>query len=202
MLTEGLCALGYKATADCLSQLGCYLDLLVKWNRVFNLTGAQHAGDLIVYHILDSLAAGPFLQGSRIVDVGTGAGFPGLPLAICYPQWQFVLLDSHRRKTRFLEQAIIRIGLNNVSVVSCRVAAYQPAALFDSVITRAYASLAILLAETVRLCAPTGMIFAMKGRYPADEIRSIPASCRLMAVERLHVPRLVGERHLVCVRPG
>lgn len=199
LLKQGLVAM------DCLlddarqSQLSCFIDTLLRWNRVFNLTGARTVEELIVYHILDSLAVGPLLRGPRIVDVGTGAGLPGIPLAIRYPQWEFVLLDSNRRKVRFLEQTVIHLGLGNVSVESRRIQEYQPDMMFNSVISRAFASLADLVADAGKLCAETGQVLAMKGRIPEDELRSLPPAYRVASIERLVVPHLVGERHVVCV---
>jgi len=199
LLKQGLVAMDCLLDDTQRSRLSSFIDTLMRWNRVFNLTGARTVEELIVYHILDSLAVGHLLRGPRIVDVGTGAGLPGIPLAIRYPRWEFVLLDSNKRKVRFLEQTVIRLGLGNVSVESRRIQEYQPDMRFDSVISRAFASLADLVADAGTLCAETGQVLAMKGRFPEDELRSLPPGYRVASIERLAVPYLVGERHVVCV---
>lgn len=172
----------------------------MRWNRVYNLTAVRDPQQMIPRHLLDSLAVLPYLRGATVLDVGSGAGIPGIPLAIASPERQFALLDSQAKRTRFLRQAQIELELGNVEVVHARAEAYQPQRTFDIVLARAFAELAELIALAGHLCAPTGELLAMKGAYPAAEIEGAPSGWEVVAVERLIVPGLAGERHLVRLR--
>lgn len=152
---------------------------------------------MVSHHLLDSLAVSPHLPAGRVIDIGTGPGLPGIPLAIAHPDNEFVLLDSNGKKTRFLVQAIAELGLKNVQVVNERAEAFQPTRLFDVVISRAYASMADMLASGDHLLAEGGGFFAMKGKYPHDEIKSLPSGIRLVLSVELKVPGLNAERHLL-----
>ena len=173
--------------------LDTYLQLLEKWNKTYNLT-AVPAEDWMTLHIQDSLSIGSYLHGSRIIDVGTGAGLPGIPLAITYPDKHFTLLDSNGKKTRFLTHVQYTLGLKNVTVIHSRVEDFKPEALFDSILSRAFASLSDMLAMTHHLCAIGGQFLAMKGQYTETEL---PPHIRLFGVYPLHVPGLDAQRNLV-----
>ena len=179
--------------------LSQYLDSMQKWNKTYNLTAVTTPHEMVVLHILDSLVIQPFISGKRIIDVGSGAGLPGIPLAIINPDKQFVLLDSNHKKTRFLTQAQIELGLKNIEIVCDRVEKYKPTQCFDHVITRAFASLDDVLIKTQHLCCHQGTFLAMKGTYPKEEIQSIPDQFVVQKAEQLHVPDLNAERHLVII---
>ena len=197
-LTQGISVLHMGLnTAQC-AKLIDYVHLLIKWNQVYNLTAIRDPLDMITRHILDSLAVVPLIKGPRVLDVGTGAGLPGIPLAIALPQFKFVLLDSVAKKTRFLVQAIGELKLNNVTVETQRVEKYQTQELFDTVISRAFSSLAEYIAVAGHLSRRNdGVLLAMKGRYPQNELAVLPPGYQLKGVERLIVPDLNEERHVV-----
>ena len=202
LLTDGLAALGQALDPQQQARLLAYVALLYKWNKTYNLTAVRDSLEMVGKHLLDSLAVLPHLRGPRILDVGSGAGLPGIPLAIAAPQLELTLLDSNSKKTRFLVQAKGELGLFNLSVVHSRVEQYRPGRLFDTVTARAFASLADMLAGTAHLIAPGGCLLAMKGEYPADEIAALPAGVEVSEVVALSVPGLQAQRHLVRIVPG
>ena len=201
-LRDGLTRLGLELGEAKRQQLLAFLALLYKWNRAFNLTAIRSQEQGIVLHLLDSLAVEPYLKGSRVIDVGTGAGLPGLPLAIARPDLDFVLLDSNIKKTRFVQQAVVELGLKNVSVVQSRVETWQPERAFSTVISRAYSNLADMLNSTRHLCDKEGIFLAMKGREPVDEIKALSAAYRVAESRRIEVPGLDAERHIVIISKG
>jgi 16S rRNA (guanine527-N7)-methyltransferase len=204
-LSAGLQALQLALSAEVQQQLLDYVALLHKWNRVYNLTAVREPNEMVTRHVLDSLAIWPYVQGQRVLDVGTGAGLPGIPLAIASrelsPQRQFVLLDSNSKKTRFVQQAVTELGLANVQVAQARTEDWQASAPFDTVVSRAFAAVADMLAGSGRHCAADGVILAMKGTDPAAELTGLDPAYVVEAVHRLTVPGLTEERHLVCLRP-
>ena len=170
-----------------------YMALLVKWNRTYNLTAIRDPLAMVAHHLLDSLAVVPHLPlaaNARLADAGSGAGLPGIPLAIARPDWRVTLAEASQKKAAFLRQATIELGLANVEVYEGRVEAWRPQPLFDAVISRAFAALAHFLAACRHLLAPTGVLAAMTGKAPTP----LEASCSLI---RLHVPLLEAQRHLV-----
>ena len=173
-----------------------YLVLLGKWNKVYNLTAIRDPQQMVSHHLLDSLAVMPHLWAGRWLDVGCGAGLPGLVLAIAQPDWQFTLLDSNSKKTGFVQQAVIELGLHNVSVQCARVEEWQPAKKFDGIISRAFAELGDFLLSTRHLIASQGRWAALKG-MPAQELASVPQGCRVERVIPLQVPGLHAARSLV-----
>jgi 16S rRNA (guanine527-N7)-methyltransferase len=173
------------------------VDELEQGNALFNLTAIRDRPGMLRKHVLDSLSLQPYLLGTRVADVGTGAGFPGLVLAIVNPQRRFTLIEATGKKARFVEQTTERLGLVNVLVANSRAETYRPFELFDTVVARALSSLADFVAYAGHLCAPGGRLLAMKGKRPDEEISALPKSFRALAVHRLSVPGLTDERHLV-----
>lgn len=198
-LSAGLAELALSCDAVTCQKLLDYLRLLYKWNRSFNLTSVP-AENAVSLHLLDSLAAAPGLHGDNIVDVGTGAGLPGIPLAVMFPRRNFTLLDSNQKKTRFLNQVVAQLGLGNVTVVHNRVQDYSPAHRFSCVISRAYSNLEDMLKTTRHLCDKEGIFLAMKGRDPQAELAELEPGLCLLECRRLLVPGLEAERHLVIIK--
>jgi 16S rRNA (guanine527-N7)-methyltransferase len=182
------------AAADRLLQL---LDELSRWNRAYNLTAITDRAQMLTHHLLDSLSIAPFVQGSTLADVGTGAGFPGLPLALLAPQRRCVLMDSNGKKQRFVAHAARTLGLANVEALHARVEEVRPAQPFDTVVARACAALPQLLAWVGPLCGSATRVLAMKGRLPQEEIAAVAAPWRIEQVLPLIVPGLNEERHLI-----
>ncbi len=178
------------------------VDELEAGNAQFNLTAIRDRLGMLRKHVLDSLTLQPYLRGSRVADIGTGAGFPGLPLAIVNPQRRFTLVEATGKKARFVEQTARRLGCHNVQVEHARAENYRPFELFDTVVARALSSLADFAAYAGHLCAPGGRLLAMKGKRPDEEISALPKSFRVLAVHRLKVPGLDDERHLVELSPS
>jgi len=178
------------------------VDQLELGNAQFNLTAIRDRLGMLRKHVLDSLTLQPFLRGARIADIGTGAGFPGLPLAIVNPQRRFTLVEATGKKARFVEATVLILGCANVQVAHVRAETYRPFELFDTVIARALSSLADFAAYAGHLCAPDGRLLAMKGRRLDEEIAALPKSFRVVAVHRLKVPGLDDERHLVELSPA
>jgi 16S rRNA (guanine527-N7)-methyltransferase len=202
-LDEGLAALaaaGIEIPPQAYEKLLGFVALLGKWNRTYNLTAIREPEQMVTHHVLDSLAVLPHLprdDGLRLLDIGSGGGVPGLPLAIARPSWRCVLIDASQKKGAFLQQAAIELGLGNVEAVTTRVEDYAAAAPFDAVISRAFSDLATFARTGQRLLATHGRLYAMKGAYPEDELAALPASVRVVASPALAVPGLDARRHLV-----
>jgi 16S rRNA (guanine527-N7)-methyltransferase len=200
-LATGLAELGFPLSAEVRRRLLEYVALLQKWNKVYNLTAVRDPQNMLVQHLFDSLAVLPLLHGRRIIDVGTGPGLPGIPLALANPALDVTLLDSNHKKTTFLRQACLELGLTNATVVCERVEAWRPEEKYDVVISRAFSDLAEFVDLTRHLCSNDGVMLAMKGIYPYEELTRLPACVVLQRVEQLIVPSLDAERHLVVLRP-
>jgi 16S rRNA (guanine527-N7)-methyltransferase len=198
---EGIAALGIDLGERAIATCAEYLRLIEKWNRVHNLTAVREPEQMVVLHLLDSLTILPHLSDARsILDVGSGPGLPGIPIAIARPELDVTLLDSSHKKTTFLQQARADLGLDNVQVVCERVEQWHPARTFDVVVSRAFAELGDFVTQAQHLVAPGGRMLAMKGIYPHDEIARLPATHRVSGVEELRVPKLEAKRHLVVVK--
>ena len=182
------------------NQLIQLVQLLHKWNKAYNLTSVRDPQEMLVKHILDSLVVSPYLQGERFIDVGTGPGLPGLPLAIINPSKQFVLLDSLGKRISFIRNAIRELGLTNVTPVLSRVEEYKPEDKFDGVLSRAFASLKDMTDWCNHLPKENGYFYALKGVYQEDEINELNEKYTIQEVIELHVPELIGERHLIVLR--
>jgi 16S rRNA (guanine527-N7)-methyltransferase len=206
-LAAGAAALGLGLDDATQAKLLAYQTLLEKWNRTHNLTGVRGRERMLSHHLLDSLAVLPHLptrSGTRLVDVGSGAGLPGIPLAIAMRGWHVTLLDSNQKKSAFLKQAGVELKLANVTVATARAEGYVPDKPFDLAIARALSELAQFVKVAAHLVGQEGRLLAMKGSYPEAEIAALPPGVRVVAAPRLRVPGIEGERHLVILekRPG
>jgi len=186
--------LGVALAAADAARLLTLLDELQRWNRSYNLTAITDPEEMITQHLLDSLSISPDLAGSRIADIGTGAGFPGLPLAIVNPARHFTLIDSNGKKVRFVAHAARTLGLGNVTALQARAESLRPEAPFDTETARALAPLPELLAQVAPLCGPDTRVLAMKGRIPNDEIAQLPAAWRLADSRAIAIPGLDAAR--------
>ncbi len=194
LLESGLTALNLPYTPEQIEKLLAFIKLIAKWNKAYNLTAVRNNEDMARLHILDSLAILPHIEGKRVIDIGTGAGLPGIPLAIFLPEVEFVLLDSNAKKTRFVQQVILELKLKNVSVIHSRAEDYQPELGFDIVTTRAFSSLPDMVTVTAHLLNPNGVILAMKGQIPEAELAEIKTTATLIPIS---VPEVEAERCLV-----
>jgi 16S rRNA (guanine527-N7)-methyltransferase len=195
-LQRGISQLKIALDPDIQAKLLQYLVLLQKWNKVYNLTAIHEPRRMVSYHLLDSLAVMPYLWPKKWLDVGCGAGLPGLVLAIARPDWQFSLLDSNSKKTSFVQQAIIELGLQNAKVYCARVEDWKPAERFDGIISRAFTELGKFLCSTRHLANRNGRWVAMKGA-PEQELAGVPDECRVEQIIPLQVPGLGAARSLV-----
>jgi len=200
-LAEGLAAMGIALDALAQAKLVAYLRLIEKWNKVHNLTAVREPGQMVVLHLLDSLSVLPHVAGAKtLLDVGTGAGLPGIPLAIARPDLAVTLLDASHKKATFLRQAKAELPLPNVQIACERVEKWQPAAPFDIIVSRAFSELADFVEQARHLLAPGGTMLAMKGVHPFDEIAKLPSTHRVENVVALRVPTLDAQRHLVLLK--
>lgn len=196
-LKAGLQHLNLDLSPDIQQKLIDYVLLLHKWNKTYNLTAIREPQAIVIRHILDSLAIAPYIHGNRILDVGTGAGLPGIPLALAFPKKHFVLLDSNNKKIRFLTHAVTTLKINNTEVIQQRIEDFHPGTKFDIIITRAFASLKNIIEKTRHLFSEEGCLLAMKGKYPKKELQEIREN---VIVHNINVPYLNEQRHLVCIK--
>ena len=196
-LCAGVAELGLALDESAIERLLDYVELLARWNQAYNLTAVRDPDEMLTKHVLDSLTVLPFLHGPRVLDVGTGAGLPGIPLALVRPEVQFTLLDSNGKKTRFVTHAVATLALKNVEVLQARAEDYHPAVPFATVLSRAFASIGDFVRLAGHACAVDGRLLAMKGARPDAELKELPAGFRVKAVHPLKVPGLDAERCLV-----
>jgi len=199
LLDQGLSELGLELAGGARDKLVRYVLLLEKWNEVYNLTAIRRRSSVVSVHLLDSLAAAPHIIGRRVLDVGSGAGLPGIPIAVAKPGLSVGLLDSNHKKAAFLRQAVGELELENAEVVCDRVESWRPAQRYDSIVSRAFSELAEFVALTQHLLAPGGVFAAMKGLYPFEEIERLPAGFRVRQTCKLSIPTLGADRHLVLI---
>ena len=204
-LERGLGELTLPLPEGALERLLQYVALLAKWNRTYNLTAVRTQEQMVSHHLLDSLAILPHLpvrrEDAALADAGSGAGLPGIPLALARPQWRVTLVESSAKKAAFLRQATIELGMENVAVQEGRVEQWYPGRRFAVVVSRAFAGLAQFIAACRHLVAPHGVMAAMKGRDPRAELECLPTGCGCEPPIRLSVPLLDAQRHLVLCRP-
>ena len=200
-LETGLARMDLELAVDQVGRMLAYLALLQRWNRVYNLTAVREPTQMVPRHLLDSLSVLPYLFGEQVLDLGSGAGLPGIPLAIATPERAFSLLDSSGKKTRFLRQLVSDLGLANVDVVQGRMESYLPEEKFATIVSRAVATTPVLLAAGQRLLGRPARLLVMKGQRPDDaEIRGLEPRPDAVRIHRLHVPFLDAERHLIDAR--
>ena len=196
LIRTGLDELPFTTNEGLIDKAVAFIEQLARWNKTFNLTGIRSEQDMVRQHLMDSFSIAPYVTGMRILDVGSGAGLPGLPLAILYPDKNFILLDSNGKKTRFMTQVVIDLGLSNVQVVQSRVEEYR-APPFDQVLCRAFAPLATIVKKVSHLVAQDGSLLAMKGKINEDTLLETSAPLRLSRVIPVQVPLIEAERCLV-----
>lgn len=194
ILMTGLASLKLTIDEDKMDRLLSFIKLIEKWNKTYNLTAIHDPEEMVRLHLLDSLAILPYIEGKRVIDIGTGAGLPGIPLAICLPETEFTLLDSNAKKTRFVQQAVLELKLKNVAVCHSRVEQFHPEKTFNVVITRAFAGLAEIVDLTAHLLNKEGVLLAMKGQKPGAELDPISAKKSVISIR---VPGIEAERCLV-----
>jgi 16S rRNA (guanine527-N7)-methyltransferase len=201
-LAAGIAALGLTVDGAQLGQLLAFLDLLAKWNRTYNLTAIREPERMVTHHLLDALAVLPHLPvraGLRVLDVGSGGGIPGIPLAIARPDWCVALVEANQKKCAFLTQAAIELRLPNVEVHATRIEDFRPHLPFDVVISRAFSDLADFAGCAMRHVAPDGQLVAMKGMHPLGELAKLPAEVAVVAAPELTIPGLAATRHLIAM---
>ncbi|WP_245535909.1 16S rRNA (guanine(527)-N(7))-methyltransferase RsmG [Thiorhodococcus drewsii] len=199
-LAQGIEALGLVCSPEQQNRLMAFIGLLVRWNKAYNLTAVRDPLEMVSKHLLDSLAVLPFLFGDSVLDIGTGAGLPGLPLAIMAPERRFWLLDSNNKKVRFVRQAVLDLGLDNVEPVQARIETYRPEQKFSTIVSRAVAADEILSGSNAELLAYPGRLLLMKGRQPDERIETTGLPSAVVMIHRLSVPFLDVSRHLIEIR--
>ena len=199
-LSRGAEALGVKLSEVQHSQLLAYLALLIKWNKAYNLTAVRNPDEMVSRHLLDSLSVVPFVQGDRWLDVGSGGGMPGIPLAIMFPEMKISLLDSNGKKTRFQTQVKLELKLDNVEVIHSRAESFHPELPFTGIVSRAFSSLEDFTGWTRHMGDTNTRWLAMKGLHPTDELVALPADFQVDSAQALTVPGCQGQRHLLILR--
>jgi len=199
-LSRGAQELGVDLSESQHSQLLAYLALLIKWNKAYNLTAVRDPDEMVSRHLLDSLSVVPFIAGERWLDVGSGGGMPGIPLAILFPEMKVSVLDSNGKKTRFLTQVKLELKLDNLEVIHSRAETFQPELPFTGIVSRAFSNLADFTGWTRHLGDTDTRWLAMKGLHPADELVALPTDFRLDSAQALTVPGCQGQRHLLILR--
>ena len=199
-VADGMRELGIEPIDEASAKIAEYAALLDRWNKTYNLTSVREIPRIVSLHLLDSLALLPYLHAGTLLDVGSGAGLPGIPVAVMRPDLQVTLLDANSKKSAFQQQAVIELGLANVAVVCRRVEQYQAPAGFSQIVSRAFSELADFVGLTGHLLAEGGRWLAMKGVYPEQEIGRLPQNVAVEVVHKLRVPGVDGERHLVVMK--
>ncbi|MDP0561594.1 MAG: 16S rRNA (guanine(527)-N(7))-methyltransferase RsmG [Candidatus Endonucleobacter sp. (ex Gigantidas childressi)] len=201
-ISVGAEGLALSLTGKQVDLLSRYVALLVKWNKTYNLTAVRDPVQMVSRHVIDSLSITPFVKSDNMLDIGSGPGLPGIPLAVLYPNKLVSTLDSNGKKTRFMEHVKMELGLNNLTVINSRVECYQTESLFGEITCRAFSSLTDIVQKVKHLLVDSGVYLVMKGRYPNKEIHELMkhTDCELVEVVSLHVPESGGERHLVILR--
>ncbi|HVY08284.1 MAG TPA: 16S rRNA (guanine(527)-N(7))-methyltransferase RsmG [Burkholderiales bacterium] len=200
LIRHGTAGLGLVLPAQAQAQLSAYVQLLLKWNRVYNLTAIRGEQKMVSHHILDSLATIDHLPPGSLLDVGSGAGLPGIPIAIAQPAREVTVLDSNQKKGAFLKQAVAELGLANTQVAVERVETHRPPHAYDVVVSRAFSDLADFVQLAGHLCAPGGVLVAMKGLYPDAEIAQLPPQWKVESAPVLKIPEVDASRHLIVMR--
>jgi 16S rRNA (guanine527-N7)-methyltransferase len=201
LLSAALIQNNLDIDTEALQKLEYYLELLHTWNRVFNLTTITEPRNMVYNHLIDSLVIAPYLQGTRFLDVGSGAGLPGIPLAILHPQQQWTLMDKNSKKTRFITQAVAELDLINANIIHSRSEDFHPALGFDNIVSRAFGSLAFFIETTTHLLKPQGKLMAMKANVVQEELNDIPSHFVVQEVIRLDIKGMDAKRHIILLSP-
>ncbi|WP_100644139.1 16S rRNA (guanine(527)-N(7))-methyltransferase RsmG [Alteromonas facilis] len=199
-LQSGISQLNIELSDEQINALLRYVELMNKWNKAYNLTSVRDPLEMVSKHILDSLAVVPYITAEKYIDVGTGPGLPGIPLAIACPNVSFTCLDSLGKRVRFMKQVVHELGLKNVIPVQSRVELHQPEQPYDGVLSRAFASLKDMLQWCEHLVDSSGEFLALKGQYPQDELSDIPENISVVSTHKLQVPYMVGERNIILLK--
>lgn len=199
-LKEQAKQIGVQLSEEEANKLIAYLDLIQKWNRIHNLTALRDPAKMLSHHLLDSLAVNPYIKVQNLLDVGSGAGLPGIPLAIINQDMHVTLSDSNKKKSVFQQQVVIELGLRNVTVVSGRVESMKVEKQFDGIISRAFSEMNLFIELTRNLLAKNGCWYAMKGVYPEQEVTTLPAGVEVLTIHELDLPILEAQRHLVVMK--
>lgn len=199
LLITGIKELNLSVPVNAISKLISFINLIKKWNKIYNLTAAKSDEDIVINHILDSLSIVPFILKKEILDVGSGAGFPGIPLAIFLPEFNFILLDCLNKRTRFLNQAVIELQIKNVKVIQSKIEDFLFDKKINTIVTRATYSISDMIEKVKHLQVPETNLLMMKGKYPVDELKEISKGYTY-EIRKLQVPYLEKERHLVELR--
>lgn len=207
-LQQGIQSMGLTIDAKKQDLMIDFIALLHKWNQAFNLSAVRQMDQMISRHLLDSLSLIPLIlelmqqstKTLKILDVGTGPGLPGIPLALCFPDARFVLLDSNGKKTRFVSQAVLKLGIKNVNVENTRIESYQSPEQLDIVVSRAFSSLADFAEGCSQVCGPDTRLLAMKGQLPVDELSALPPDWMVVSKAQIHVPGTDAERHVINIK--
>jgi 16S rRNA (guanine527-N7)-methyltransferase len=203
LLDDGVEQLALELSSQQKKQLLDYVKLLLRWNKAYNLTAIRTENEMLVKHILDSLSVVPYFAASEsIIDIGSGPGLPGIPLAICYPQAEVTTVDSNGKKTRFMQHAVTTLGLSNVTVLNQRAEQIAGEKKYAAVSSRAFTSIVDMVEKTAHLLQTNGQFLAMKGVYPTEELSDLPSGYKVSAVHVLQVPGLEAQRHLVEIALG
>ena len=196
-LEQGLSELALELNPEQIARLLAYHQMLVKWNKAYNLTSVRDPSQMIARHLLDSLSIVPFIKPTNLLDVGTGPGLPGMIIALIYPELPVYMLDSNGKKTRFLNQVKMELGVANANIVHHRLESWEPGQDFNQITSRAFATLSDMVGFSRHLLADKGRFIAMKGQNPVDELAQLPSDINVIAITSLKVPRNDGERHMV-----
>ena len=199
-LSEAGSKIGIVISSEQNEQLIQYLELLIKWNKAYNLTAIRDPEEMFIKHLVDSLSMAPFIKGEFILDVGTGPGLPGIPMAIMFPSKHFSLIDSNGKKTRFLVQAKMSLAIANIEVFNVRVENLPTDKLFDQIMSRAFTALDNMVVLCKHLLSPNGEFLAMKGLVPKDEIALLDSDYRIVSIMPLIVPGCMDQRHLITIK--
>ena len=191
---------GVQLSEEEANKLIAYLNLIQKWNRIHNLTALRDPAKMLSHHVVDSLAVNPYIKVKNLLDVGSGAGLPGIPLAIINQDMHVTLSDSNKKKSVFQQQVVIELGLSNITVVSGRVEAMEVEEKFDGIISRAFSEINLFIELTRNLLAKNGRWYAMKGVYPEQEVATLPAGVEVVSIHELNLPILEAQRHLVVLK--
>jgi len=195
-LAAGLISMELVVSDETQDKIIRFIEALEKWSRVYNLIGEADTQQILSRHIFDSLSISKYLTGKNILDVGTGAGLPGIPLALLHTEQQFTLIDSNGKKTRFMQQVVYDLAIKNCQIVTNRVESFKPALCFDNIVSRAFASLDKMISVTRHLLCPMGKFFAMKGKIPTEELAALSEVFKIQLHE-LNVPGINAKRHLI-----